>query len=152
MKVEKKHNSNFLFAILAFAATLFLLISLPMVSYAETGTLGAETPKVICTYEKDGVAVDGNSLTAGTYDVNFVLTGVKNLSVLEVTATYDESQVAVESTPDYLISDDALSGQEARVSFPEASHGSSRPSCARQKCICWPWTRSLYRRYILHRG
>lgn len=113
MKVEKKHNSNFLFAILAFAATLFLLISLPMVSYAETGTLGAETPEVICTYEKDGVAVDGNSLTAGTYDVNFVLTGVKNLSVLEVTATYDESQVAVESTPDYLISDDANTSLES---------------------------------------
>lgn len=113
MKVEEKRNSNFLFVFLAFAATLFLLISLPMVSYAETGTLGTETPEIVCTYEQDGVAVDGNNLTAGTYDVNFVLSGVRNLSVLEVTATYDESQIVVESSPDYLISDNADTSLES---------------------------------------
>lgn len=113
MKAEKKHSSNFLLVVLAFAATLFLLISLPMVSYAETGTLGDETPEIICTYEQNGVCVDGNELTAGTYDVNFILRGVKNLSVLEVTAFYDEEQVAVESSPTYLISNNADNSVES---------------------------------------
>lgn len=106
MKAKQKFNSNFLFGILVFVAAMILFISLPIVSYAETGTLGTESPEIYCTYEQNGVEVDGNELTAGTYNVSFVMSGMKSLSVIEITATYDQEQVTVESAaPTDLISD-----------------------------------------------
>lgn len=107
MKSEAKHIGNHFLGILVFITAVLVFLSLPLVSYAQTGTLGQESPEIYCTYEQDGVAVDGNNLTAGTYDVNFVLSGMNNLSVFEVTATYDTEQVTVESAPSGLISDDA---------------------------------------------
>ncbi len=92
-----------------FIAAMLIFISIPLVSYAQTGTLGTETPKIYCTYEKDGVKVDGNNLSAGTYDVSFVLADVRALSVIELTATYDEEQITVESSPVTVISDNAES-------------------------------------------
>ncbi len=110
-KTRKKQNIYLKF--LFFIATMLILFSVPFIANAAVGSLGQESPKIICTYEQDGVEVDGNTLKAGTYDVNFVLCGVNNLSVMEITATYDESQVAVESSPTYLISDNADNSVES---------------------------------------
>lgn len=107
MKAKLKFGGNILAMFMAFLAAMMCFISLPLVSNAETGTLGSESPEIYCTYAQDGVAVDGNELTAGTYDVSFVLSGVKSLSVVQITATYDESVVSVASAPSYSISDDA---------------------------------------------
>lgn len=106
MKAKEKFAGNILLAILVFIALMILFISLPIVSYAETGTLGKESPEIYCTYEKDGVEVDGNELTAGTYDVSFVMSGMKSLSVLEVTAAYNQEQVTIEPADPVLISDE----------------------------------------------
>lgn len=107
MKAKYKFGGNILAGVLAFIAAMMCFISLPSVSNAETGTLGSESPEIYCTYAQDGAAVDGNELTAGTYDVSFVVSGVKSLSVVQITATYDESVVSVASAPSYSISDDA---------------------------------------------
>lgn len=107
MNSKAKYDSSILIGTLVFISAVLIFFSIPFVSYAQTGTLGQESPEIYCTYEQDGVAVDGNNLTAGTYDVNFVLSGMNNLSVFEVTAMYDTEQVTVESAPSGLISDDA---------------------------------------------
>lgn len=106
MKAKFKFGGSVLAAFMAFFAAMMCFISLPLVSNAETGTLGTESPEIYCTYAQDGVAVDGNELTAGTYDVSFVVSGVKSLSVVQITAAYDESKVTVASAPSYSISDD----------------------------------------------
>lgn len=95
------------------AMMLIFICCNPLVSYAETGTLGYETPKIYCTYEQNGAEVDGNALAAGTYDVSFVLSGVQNLSVIEITASYDETQVTVGSSPSSLVSDDAANALDS---------------------------------------
>lgn len=107
MNSEVKSDRNAFIGILVFIAAVLIFMSIPFVSYAQTGTLGQESPEIYCTYEQDGVAVDGNELTAGTYDVSFVLTGMSNMSVFEVTAVYDTEQVTIDSAPSYLISDNA---------------------------------------------
>lgn len=91
---------------LALALVFVCFFSLPLVSSAETGTLGSESPRIYCTYAQDGTAVDGNDLKAGTYDVSFVLSGVKSVSVVEITATYDADMVTVAAEPSYQISDE----------------------------------------------
>lgn len=106
MKAKFKFGGSILAVFMAFLAAMMCFISLPLVSNAETGTLGTESPEIYCTYAQDGVAVDGNELTAGTYDVSFVVSGVKSLSVVQITAAYDESKVTVASAPSYSISDD----------------------------------------------
>lgn len=110
MNTKVKTDKSFLIGILVSISAILLFLSLPLVSYAQTGTLGQESPEIYCTYEQDGVPVDGNNLSAGSYNVNFVLSGVSSLSLIEVTATYDAEQVTIESTPVSLISDDATSG------------------------------------------
>lgn len=107
MEHKTRRKQNIYLKFLFFIATMLILFSVPFAANAAVGSLGQESPQIICTYEQDGVAVDGNDLSAGTYDVSFVIRGVSNLSVMEITATYDESQIAVESSPIYLISDDA---------------------------------------------
>jgi hypothetical protein len=110
MKAKLKFNESVIFATLVFVVMMAMFIILPSVSYAETGTLGKESPEIYCIYQQNGEKVDGNELTAGTYDVSFVLTGMKSLSVIEVTATYDAEQVTVASTPSALISDNSSAG------------------------------------------
>ncbi len=113
MNSKIKNDKSILIGILVFVSTMLVFISIPLVSYAQTGTLGGESPEIYCTYAQDGVAVDGNKLTAGTYDVNFMLSDMSAVSVFEVTATYDTEQVSIESTPTALISDDTDSGFES---------------------------------------
>lgn len=105
MKAKSKLNGSMLAFVFAIAAAVLIFISLPLVSYAQTGTLGQESPEIHCTYAQNGEVVDGNALTAGTYDVSFIMTGAQSLSVMEITATYDKEQVTVASEPSYLISD-----------------------------------------------
>lgn len=103
----KANNSSALVGILVFIAVMLIFISIPFVSYAQTGTLGTASPEVYCTYEKDGEQFDGNALPAGTYDVSFILSGLTDTSVLQVTATYDTDQVTVADSPSALLSDNA---------------------------------------------
>ena len=78
---------------------LILIISmfaLPMSANAEAGTLGTETPELSCNfYDTTGKAVDGNRLQAdNTYTVDVVLSGMKAVSVVELTASYDTSKIS----------------------------------------------------------
>ncbi|HIY33551.1 MAG TPA: hypothetical protein IAA24_00300 [Candidatus Eubacterium faecigallinarum] len=106
MKAKYKFGSGIIAGFLALVIAMTIFIGLPIVSNAETGTLGTESPEIYCTFSQDGELVDGNELTAGTYDVSFVISGVKNLAVVQITATYDDSMVTVASAPSYSISDD----------------------------------------------
>lgn len=106
MKSNTKHIGNAFLGVFVFLSAVLVFISLPFISYAQTGTLGQDSPEIFCVYEQDGVAVDGNYLKAGTYNVSFMLSDISSLSVFEVTATYDTEQVTIESTPSALISND----------------------------------------------
>ena len=106
MKAKYKFGSGIIAGLLALVIAMTIFIGLPIVSSAETGTLGTESPEIYCTFSQDGELVDGNELTAGTYDVSFLISGVKNLAVVQITATYDDSMVTVASAPSYSISDD----------------------------------------------
>ena len=107
MENKVKLKGGVLALVFATFTALLIFISLPLVSFGQTGTLGQDTPEIRCTYAQDGVEVDGNTLTAGTYDVSFVMEGAQSLSVMEITATYNQEHVTVADSPSYLISDGA---------------------------------------------
>lgn len=93
----------FAVSLAAAAAALFFLTA----DSALAAELGTEAPEVYCTYrDQSGNEADGNSLSAGTYDVSFYISGVETVSTLQLTASYDSS-VTVDSTPVALMSDDA---------------------------------------------
>lgn len=94
---------------LSFISGLIMLVAVLSVSFlafgAEAKPLGEESPKIICTYyDESGNQVDGNALPAGTYTVNFELSGVSTISVIQFTAAYTDV-VTVAETPLSLISD-----------------------------------------------
>lgn len=93
-------------AIASLFIMLILFTCLPQTVLAATGTIGQETPKVFCTYtDSEGQQVTNpDELPAGTYDVTFSIEGMVSLSVIQVTATYDES-VTFAQAPVSLISD-----------------------------------------------
>lgn len=77
------------------------LLALPMNASAETGTLGKETPVITCKYyDSTGKEANGNRLTAGSYDVDVILSGMKGVSVIQLTANYTSTvtAMAVKST------------------------------------------------------
>ena len=87
---------------------LIMLISIMLVSFSHATIASAAqagaTPKIYCTYtDENGVDVDGNKLTAGTYEINFVAEGFKKLSVVQLTATVSEG--AAVNSIDSLLSD-----------------------------------------------
>lgn len=89
----------------AFSAILAAVILFCLPSQALAAQLGTEEPYVYFTYEKDGEEVDGNSLAYDTkYFANIWIKGVQDLSVLEVTATYDDT-VTCSTKPVALMSD-----------------------------------------------
>jgi flagellar hook assembly protein FlgD len=88
-----------------------VFLTLPFIANAQTGTLGTESPEIYCTYTSDGTTVDGNDLSAGTYEVSFYVSGINNISVIELTASYDDS-VTVNETPNALMTD-TLSGVQS---------------------------------------
>lgn len=77
---------------------LILIISmfaLPFSANAEAGTLGKETPELSCVFTNTtGKKVDGNRLQKGTYYVDIVLSGMKAVSMVELTATYDSNYIS----------------------------------------------------------
>lgn len=103
MTNAKKINSYFWIA-LTFTIVFIILLSLPFT--AKAADLGSETPEIYFEYyDENNAKVDGNTLSAGTYNVNIMLSGVENISTVEVTATYDSSVVLEQPTPNQLLSD-----------------------------------------------
>lgn len=109
LKCAKKHSLSVL-AVAASAAVVMLIAMLAFLApnlTAFAAELGKETPEIYCTYFKDNEEVDGNKLTAGTYDVSFNVKGVESFSTLEITATYDSS-VTIDRASLSLISDNQV--------------------------------------------
>lgn len=101
---EKKWAMPIAFTVSLFAM-LVLFVCLPHTVFAQANTLGSETPEIICTYtDSNGNEVAGKDLTAGTYDVGFVVKGASAISVTQVTVTYTDV-ATVASTPVSLLSD-----------------------------------------------
>ena len=82
---------------IAIFLTVMLIISaLPISANAQTGTLGTEEPYLFCAfYDSNGNAVDGNSIEAGTYTVDVVLTDMATNSVFQYTADYNEDVIEI---------------------------------------------------------
>lgn len=88
---------------LTFLVLIALFVCLPNTSYG--ATIGSEKPNIYCTYtDSDGKQYDGDKLPAGTYDVNFYLEGVSELSVVQVTAKYS-ADATVDTAAKSLLSD-----------------------------------------------
>ena len=88
---------------LTFLVLIALFVCLPNTSYG--ATVGSEKPNIYCTYtDSDGKQYDGDKLPAGTYDVNFYLEGVSELSVVQVTAKYG-ADATVDTAAQSLLSD-----------------------------------------------
>lgn len=89
----KKTLKKFVAAL--FAAVLAVGLAVPMSANAAPNTLGTEEPFLFCEFiDQNGDAADGNTLTAGDYQVNIVLSGMEDLSVMQFTADY-----ATENSP-----------------------------------------------------
>lgn len=89
---------------MALAVAVIILFCSPSTSYA--ATLGSEEPHLFFTYEENGTEVDGNHLNNHTYyNVSVWVTGVEEISTLQVTANLD-STVTCDAQPSALMSDD----------------------------------------------
>lgn len=89
---------------LTFLVLIALFVCLPNTSYG--ATVGSEKPNIYCTYtDSDGKQYDGDKLPAGTYDVNFYLEGVSELSVVQVTAKYS-ADATVDTAAQSLLSNE----------------------------------------------
>lgn len=109
VEYAKKHSIS-ICAVMASAVIVAVIAMLTFLTpnvTAFAAALGEETPEIYCTYTKDNEEVDGNRLTAGTYDVSFYIKGVENISTLQLTATYDSS-VTIDSSSLSLISDNQV--------------------------------------------
>lgn len=109
IKYAKKHSIS-ICAVMASAVIVAVIAMLTFLTpnvTAFAAALGEETPEIYCTYSKDNEEVDGNRLTAGTYDVSFCVKGVESISTLQFTATYDSS-VTIDSSSLSLMSDNQV--------------------------------------------
>ncbi len=109
IKYAKKHSIS-ICAVMASAVIVTVIAMLTFLTpnvTAFAAALGEETPEIYCTYSKDNEEVDGNRLTAGTYDVSFCVKGVESISTLQFTATYDSS-VTIDSSSLSLMSDNQV--------------------------------------------
>lgn len=105
VKYAKKHSLSICTVMAsAIIAAVIAMLTFIAPDTAFAAELGAETPEIYCTYSKNNEEVDGNRLTAGTYDVSFNIKGVENFSVLQLTAAYDSS-VTIDSSSVTLLSD-----------------------------------------------
>ncbi len=90
-----KNKRGALSAAVAVLVLLSSLFSFSSVASAEETEL---SPLIYCEYfDSTGTQVDGNSLSAGTYSVSFMVSGFDQIGVFQLTATYDESIVSVDS-------------------------------------------------------
>lgn len=70
------------------------MLALPISANAEAGTLGTETPELSCVFtDTNGKNVDGGRLAPGKYTVDIVLSGMKAVSTVEFTATYNTNVI-----------------------------------------------------------
>lgn len=109
IKYAKKHSIS-ICAVMASAVIVAVIAMLTFLTpnvTAFAAALGEETPEIYCVYSKDNEEVDGNRLTAGTYDVSFCVKGVESISTLQFTATYDSS-VTIDSSSLSLMSDNQV--------------------------------------------
>lgn len=105
MQLTKK-LSYILVAVLFMATSLFAAFGYASTAFADE-TEG--TPMIYCEYtDADGNIVDGNALTAGTYDVSFYVKGFSTISVIEITASYDTSVVTVNSIKNQISSMESM--------------------------------------------
>lgn len=94
-----KRYSVYILGALLVPLTLAIFVCLPQTVSAAPGTLGTESPEYYCTYQDaDGNSVDGNNLSAGTYKVTFNIKGMASASVLQVTASYNNTVTVDTST------------------------------------------------------
>lgn len=104
--LKKTRLKDFLILNLICLVGIVLLICLPSTVYGAQGTLGTVVPDISCAYyDADGNEVDGNALTAGSYDMTIKLSGTQQLSVVQVTASHTDA-VTFESTPKNLMTSD----------------------------------------------
>lgn len=84
----------------AFVCTLFVisLNCFGVSANAAESTVGTEVPKITAVYtDGSGEKVDGNALTAGTYQMVLSVSDVSYISQMEFTAAYDESVITINS-------------------------------------------------------
>lgn len=84
----------------AFVCTLFVisLNCFGISANAAESTVGTEVPKITAVYtDSSGEKVDGNALTAGTYQMVLSVSDVSYISQMQFTATYNESVITVNS-------------------------------------------------------
>lgn len=104
MTQAKYSKLNMLLGISVLFVSLLIILNFPTI--ARAATLGNEVPELYFKYySADGNEVDGNDLSVGTYNVNIMLSGVENISTVEVTATYDSSVIVEQAAPSQLLSD-----------------------------------------------
>lgn len=100
----KRNKLAILIGLAVLFALFLIILSFPSVTRA--AALGNEAPELYFQYyNSDGDEVDGNNLSAGVYNVNIMLSGIENISTVEVTATYDSSVIMEQATPNQLLSD-----------------------------------------------
>jgi hypothetical protein len=97
-----KKSSGVLIATPIFIVLMIIAVLVPYVSWAAADTLGTESPVITAQFkDSNGKTVDGNELSAGTYNVNIVLSGMQAFSIFEMTADYDTdiiSDLSITST------------------------------------------------------
>lgn len=88
MKVTKFVKRS---AALLFMFAFLICSFVPYLVEAKTGTLGTEKPKITAVFnDTDGNVVDGNDLTAGSYNVDIVLSGMAAIHGFQMTANYTD--------------------------------------------------------------
>ncbi len=85
----KNNSKKFIAVSLSFFLFLFLTIYSSENCYAATGTIGSEKPSVTFEFkDSNGKIADGNNLSAGTYSVDVNLSGMANISIFQMSASY----------------------------------------------------------------
>ena len=78
---------------------LLMVLSVPFSAYAKAGTLGTENPRLTATFKDgDDIVVDGNELEAGSYTVDIHLSGMKTVSIFQITANISNMVISNVST------------------------------------------------------
>jgi hypothetical protein len=102
-KTFKKFYATLLTVILIFT------ISVPVVVFALTNSLGSENPSLTATFaDADGTVYDGNNLEAGSYTVNINLSGMQAVSIFQLTASYTDD-IAINSVSTIADNDSSFS-------------------------------------------
>jgi hypothetical protein len=102
-KISKK-----LYTILL-TALLFYTLLIPTQAFAQTGTLGTESPLIKTTFtDSSQNQVDGNALEKGVYTVSIKLCGMKTVSIFQLTANYTDD-ISIDSVSTIADTDSSFS-------------------------------------------